>query len=113
MEFCNGYDKLKRRESGRQQDISTIAMTEAAGKWGNPKKIRYLSFMPWSGRDSETEKDHGYYYKQINSSVKLISGLLEENGFKANKFSSSYSYFKKTITYIKSQQIAGRFKKHS
>ena len=40
--------------------------------------------MPWSGKDTESEKDYGYYYKQINSSVKLIQGLLEENGFKVH-----------------------------
>lgn len=51
--------------------------------------VRYLHFKPWSGSFNLKElKDNGYYYKFYKEGgfVKIIKGILEENGFKVTFF---------------------------
>lgn len=54
----------------------------------NTNSIRYLHFKPWSGVSNPSPADNGYYYKFFNGGyVKIVKGLMEENGFKVQLLS--------------------------
>jgi tubulin polyglutamylase TTLL5 len=48
--------------------------------------VRYLHFKNWSGITLTDVPDNGYYFKFSSGAVKLVKGLLEDNGFKVQHF---------------------------
>ncbi|EAS05014.3 tubulin-tyrosine ligase family protein (macronuclear) [Tetrahymena thermophila SB210] len=48
----------------------------------NQNIVRYLQFKPWNGVLQDNVQDSGYYFKLNNCNIKLVRGLLEENGFR-------------------------------
>ncbi|EAS01764.2 tubulin-tyrosine ligase family protein (macronuclear) [Tetrahymena thermophila SB210] len=79
IQFCQTYDKKQKEE--KKKAVGNGDGFEIIPK--NSNCVRYLHFKPWSGVSNPNPSDNGYYYKFYNGGfVKLIKGLLEENGFK-------------------------------
>ncbi|CAK80151.1 unnamed protein product (macronuclear) [Paramecium tetraurelia] len=81
--YNNNSDKFKRKAASLNRQQQPKSQTKDTNSFLIPM-TRYLTFKPYSGSTDIIINDVGYYYKFGSSPIKLVKGLLEENGFKEN-----------------------------